>query len=68
MKAKKTEPLKTAFCGIFGFKALSETINILVNKAFTDHWFNKTHGLNFQKVQLAEPPEIARHSQSTFPI
>ena len=25
---------------------LSETINILVHKAFTNDWFNKTYGLN----------------------
>ena len=30
-----------------------ETIKILVNKAFTDDWFNKTNGLNLQQDQLA---------------
>ena len=32
---------------------LDETIKILVNKAFTDDWFNKTYGLNLQQDQLA---------------
>ena len=31
---------------------LDETINILVNKALTDDWFNKTYGLNLQKISL----------------
>ena len=38
---------------------LEETIRILVNKAFTDDWFNKTHGLNLQQEQLARLLEIA---------
>ena len=38
---------------------LSETINILVDKAFTDDWFNTTYGLNLQKNQLAKLLEIA---------
>jgi len=42
---------------------LSETINILVIKAFTDDWFNKTHGLNSQKDQLAKLLEIATTNQ-----
>ena len=32
---------------------LDETIKILVNKTFTDDWFNKTYGLNLQQDQLA---------------
>ena len=42
---------------------LDETINILVNKAFADDWFNKTHGLNLQKDQLVKLLEIATTSQ-----
>ena len=42
---------------------LSETINILVHKAFTDDWFNKTYGLNLQKDQLAKLLEIATTNQ-----
>ena len=38
---------------------LDETINILVNKAFADDWFNKTYGLNLQKHRLVELLEIA---------
>ena len=43
--------------------ALDETINILVNKAFADDWFNKTYGLNLQKDQLAKLLEIATTNQ-----
>ena len=43
--------------------SLDETINILVNKAFTDDWFNETYGLNLQKNQLAKLLEIARTNQ-----
>lgn len=42
---------------------LDETINILVNKAFADNWFNKTHGLNLQKDQLVKLLEIATTNQ-----
>lgn len=42
---------------------LGETINILVNKAFADDWFNKTHGLNLQKDQLVKLLEIATTNQ-----
>ena len=31
---------------------LNETIDILVNKAFIDDWFNRTHNLNVQKEDL----------------
>ena len=34
-------------------------INILVNKAFTNDWFNKTYDLNLQQDQLARLLEIA---------
>ena len=39
------------------------TIEILVNKAFTDDWFNKTYGLNLQQDQLARLLEIATTNQ-----
>ena len=42
---------------------LDETIKILVNKAFTDDWFNKTYGLNLQQDQLARLLEIATTNQ-----
>ena len=42
---------------------LDETINILVNKAFTDDWFNKTYGLNLQQDQLVKLLEIATTNQ-----
>ena len=38
---------------------MDETINILVNKAFADDWFNKTYGLNLQNDQLVKLLEIA---------
>ena len=37
---------------------LDETIKILVNRAFTDDWLNKTYGLNLQQDQLARLLEI----------
>lgn len=43
--------------------SLDETINILVNKAFADDWFNKTYGLNLQKDQLVKLLEIATTNQ-----
>ena len=42
---------------------LDETINILVNKAFADDWFNKTYGLNLQKDQLVKLLETATTNQ-----
>ena len=42
---------------------LDETINILVNKAFADDWFNKTYGLNLQKGQLVKLLEMATTNQ-----
>ncbi|XP_073227542.1 uncharacterized protein [Porites lutea] len=42
---------------------LDETIKILVNKAFTGDWFNKTYGLNLQQDQLARLLEIATTNQ-----
>ena len=48
---------------LFTYVPLEETINIVVNKAFTDDWFNKTNGLNLQKDQLAELLNIATTNQ-----
>ena len=45
------------------FSCLKYYINILVNKAFTDDWFNKTYGLNLQKDQLARLLKIATTNQ-----
>ena len=42
---------------------LDETIKILVNKAFTDDWFNKTYGLNLQQDQLTRLLETATTNQ-----
>ena len=42
---------------------LDETIKILVNKAFTDDWFNKTYGLNLEQDKLARLLEIATTNQ-----
>ena len=38
---------------------LGETINILVNKAFTDDWFLTTYGFSLHKDQLVKLLEIA---------
>ena len=48
---------------LFPYMPLDETINIVVNKAFTDDWFNKTNGLNLQKDQLTELLKIATTNQ-----
>ena len=42
---------------------LDETINILVNKAFTDDWFTKTDGFTVQEDQLAELLKTATTNQ-----
>ena len=42
---------------------LNETINILVEKAFADDWFNQTYGLDLQKHQLTKLLEIAITNQ-----
>ena len=42
---------------------LMETINILVDKAFEDDWFNETHSMQLQKHQLTELLEIATSNQ-----
>ena len=42
---------------------LSETINILVDKAFTDNWFNQTYDLNLEKEELAQLLEVATTNQ-----
>ena len=40
-----------------------ETINILVEKAFTDNWFNLTYDLNLQKDQLTHLLRMASTDQ-----
>ena len=42
---------------------LNETIDILVEKAFPDDWFNQTYDLNLQKCQLTKLLEIATTNQ-----
>ena len=42
---------------------LSETINIVVDKAFTDNWFNQTYGLNLEKEEFAQLLEVATTNQ-----
>ena len=42
---------------------LNETIQVLVDRAFTDDWFNKTHGLNLKREQLVELLELATTKQ-----
>ena len=42
---------------------LGETIKMLVNKAFTDDWFNKTYGLNLQQDWLTRLLEMATTNQ-----
>ena len=42
---------------------LSETINTLVDKAFTDDWFNQTYNLNLEKEELAQLLEVATTNQ-----
>ena len=40
-----------------------ETITILVEKAFSDNWFNETYDLNLTKDQLRELLELATTNQ-----
>lgn len=42
---------------------LDETINTLVEKAFTNNWFNFTRKLNVSKSDLVELLEVATKSQ-----
>nr|XP_058960681.1 uncharacterized protein LOC131787616 [Pocillopora verrucosa] len=42
---------------------VQETINILVEKAFTDNWFNSTYDLNLQKDQLTQLLRMASTDQ-----
>ena len=42
---------------------LSKTINILVDKAFTNGWFNQTYDLNIEKEKLAQLLELATTNQ-----
>ena len=51
------------FKALFTNVPFDETIKILVNKAFTNDWFNKTSGLNLGKDQFVKLHEIATTSQ-----
>ena len=42
---------------------VDQPIHILANKAFTNDWFNKTHGLQLKKEQLIELLEVAVKDQ-----
>ena len=42
---------------------LSETIDILVDKAFTNDWFNQTYDLNLEKEELTQLLEVATTNQ-----
>ena len=42
---------------------LSGTVNILVDKALTDDWFNQTYDLNLEKEELAQLLEVATTNQ-----
>ena len=42
---------------------LSETIDILVDKAFTNNWFNQTYDLNLEKEKLTRLLEVATTNQ-----
>ena len=48
---------------LFSNVPLKETIDILVEKSFSDDWFNRTYKLNLQKNQLASLLEIATTNQ-----
>ena len=42
---------------------ISGTINILVDKAFTDDWFIQTYNLNLEKEEFAQLLEVATTNQ-----
>ena len=42
---------------------LKETINIIVDKAFTDDWFNRTYNLNLQRQDLMKLLELSTSNQ-----
>ena len=42
---------------------LSETINILVDQAFTSDWFNQTYDLNLEKEEVTQLLEVATTNQ-----
>ena len=42
---------------------LKETINIIVDKAFTDDWFNRTYSLNLQRQDLMKLLEVSTSNQ-----
>ena len=48
---------------LFNNVPLQETIDILVDKAFTEDWFNTTHNLNISKQDLQELMKVASMNQ-----
>ena len=48
---------------LFTNAPVDETIDILVERAFNDDWFNKTHGTNLQPSQLREILQVAVKNQ-----
>jgi len=38
---------------------LSDTINILVNEAFSNDWFNRSYDLNLEKEELVQLLTVA---------
>ena len=48
---------------VFTNVPLNETIHVLLDKAFTDDWFNKTHDLTLERAQLVELLELATTKQ-----
>ena len=48
---------------LFANVPISRTINILVDKAFSDDWFNQTYDLNLKKEEFAQLLEVATTNQ-----
>ena len=59
----KTHKANLSMRPILSATGTSGTINILVDKAFTNDWFNQSYDLNLQKDQLAKLLEIATTNQ-----
>lgn len=48
---------------LFTTVPISGTINILVDKAFSDDWFNQTYDLNLEKEEFAQLLKVATTNQ-----
>ena len=48
---------------LFTTVPISGTINILVDKAFLDDWFNQTYDLNLEKEEFAQLLKVATTNQ-----